>query len=617
MFHLLRLFLAIVLSGYFFLSGVPTAAQSLYHSIEINHNTSSDTLLKPLLGVIGGPLPTYNSIAPDLTPQLQDIGVTSIRNNHYIDDRLDIERIFRCPDTTTYPSWECDPNDEANYHWDGSDELFQSILDGGFEPFLRLGGEIQCEPWPHSFHGPQNAIQEDNWIVAAIKVADHYNHWHGKDNVLTYLDIWTEWPNHDFWDRSAGAFIRFWTRAFARIKAAFPDLKVGGPGFLTCTIDVINGETENNNAVDFLNALYQQGLKPDWIGWHLWYNDPEKYYQAAHQYRDLLNGVGDFASVPWAGTGFFDGVELICDAYGLSQFDDSSGEPVSLPMERQVWLHTHAEGAAILTGQWIAMQLSDVERAYYYHAGDEHSNLNAPADSYERGWSGLFYGDSVGTYKPHAHAFRLWSRMVNSYPHLLSTDFPSISSTGERLWVLAGLKAYSVGVLVSNTESQAQTYSLTLFGHPVTPEQFNITLYQVDDNSDGQKPNHWTDENFQIPAGTVQLVTFEPKSTGVGNSYSAFHPESSKFIVSLPNPFNSSTIIRFKVVHNGHVRVEIFNLSGRKVATLYDGMLDSREHSLQWNGEDDDGRPLSSGTYLCRVSLDSRTFLSHKLLYLK
>ncbi len=611
-----RFVLVTALGGCLLLSGSYAAAQSSHHTISITRNTTSDTLLKPLLGVISGPLPVYHSPAPDLTPQLQDIGVTSIRNNHYLDDRLDIERIFRCPDTTTYPSWECDPYDESNYHWDGSDELFQSIVDGGFEPFLRLGGEVQSEPFPHDFRGPQNATQEDNWIVAAIKMAQRYSHWHGQ-NPVTYLDIWTEWPNREFWDRSSAEFIRFWVKAFDQIKSAFPDLKVGGPGFLGCTVGVMNGQIEGNVAINFLNALYQRRLKPDWIGWHLWHNDPEKFYQAAHQYRDLLNGVGDFASVPWAGTGFFDGVELICDAYGISQYDDSSGEPVPLPLERQVWLHTHAEGAAILTGQWIALQLSDVERAYYYHAGDERSNPNASWDSSERGWSGLFYGDSRGTYKPHAHAFRLWSRMVNEFPRLLSTDFPSVSSTAERLWVLAGSAGRKLGVLISNTESDEQTYTLTVFGQAVTPARFDISLYQVDDEQDGRTAVNWTDQEFRIPAGTVQLVVLQPKGTAVEDRGQRAATGASSFLVSSPNPFNSSTVIRFCLAHRGHVRVEIFDLTGRKVKTLVDRMLNGSEQSVRWRGEDSAGRPLPSGIYVCRVSLDGHPVLSRKLLYLK
>jgi len=176
-------------------------------------------------------------------------------------------------------------------------------------------------------------LQEDNWIVAAKKVVHRYKDWQGQNGVLKYVDIWTEWPNKSFWDRPKADFIRFWAKAFKAIKEEFPNLKVGGPGFLAPTMDVVQGNLTNNEAIDFLTELYNDGLKPDWIGWHLWHNTPETYYQAAHQFRDLLNGVGDFSSLPWAGTDFFKNTELICNAYGTSDSDDLSGNPQPLPVE--------------------------------------------------------------------------------------------------------------------------------------------------------------------------------------------------------------------------------------------------------------------------------------------
>ncbi|MSU34759.1 MAG: hypothetical protein EXS36_06530 [Pedosphaera sp.] len=85
---------------------------NLASTLPLSHTTVSD-----LLGVISGPTQPTDSSAPTLTMQLQDIGVTSIRNNDYYDDRLDIEQIFNCGGST-YPSWEgYDANDEKNYNW--------------------------------------------------------------------------------------------------------------------------------------------------------------------------------------------------------------------------------------------------------------------------------------------------------------------------------------------------------------------------------------------------------------------------------------------------------------------------------------------------------------------
>jgi hypothetical protein len=66
-----------------------------------------------------------------------------------------------------------------------------------------------------------------------------------------------------------------------------------------------------------------------------------------------------------------------------------------------------------------------------------------------------------------------------------------------------------------------------------------------------------------------------------------------------PNPFNPSTTIKFSVPKAGRAALEVFDLRGRKVASLVDGELAVGEHSLQFSGEG-----LPSGTYFYRLSGD-------------
>ncbi len=521
-----RMVLAVVLLAGVLTGGYPEPVQATVHRfvVEVGTVDPADPVVKPLQGVISGPLQPCGSVIRDLTAHLQDIGVDAIRNNDYLDDRLDISGIFRCSGGVLYPSWGCDPEDPDNYQWTESDTLFQSIVDGGFMPFFRLGCEIaNCdeEHYTYSFHGPR-ADQEENWIAAAIKIAEHYNGWGGagSGDFLTYLDIFTEWPNSDFWDRGNPAFIAFWARAFRAIKSAFPNLKVGGPGFLKPTVDIIEGKVENNAVVEFLAHLYDEGLKPDWIGWHLWQNGPLRYYQAGRQYRDLLDGVGDFAAVPWAGTGFFDGVEIICDAYGTSRLRDTvseGGVPEPLPKMEIYKLHNGGKGAAVMSGQWIAMQYADIERAFYYRAGDMAYDPSAVPGERNAGWTGLFYADAAGTYKPTAHAFRLRSMICRSFPELLQVPLPVESEDGSELWVLAARGEEGYAVLVSNIGADDALYSLTIGGQRVLPGDYQVAIYQVDDENDGRTARNWFGNLFTIPGESVQLLVLVPKEDTADN----------------------------------------------------------------------------------------------------
>jgi flagellar hook assembly protein FlgD len=81
----------------------------------------------------------------------------------------------------------------------------------------------------------------------------------------------------------------------------------------------------------------------------------------------------------------------------------------------------------------------------------------------------------------------------------------------------------------------------------------------------------------------------------------------------MPNPFNVAAEIGYWLADRQYVTVKIYNLSGEEVATLVEELLGAGDHSVRWDGTDGHGRPLPSGTYVCRaqsgVAVDSRTIM--------
>lgn len=67
-----------------------------------------------------------------------------------------------------------------------------------------------------------------------------------------------------------------------------------------------------------------------------------------------------------------------------------------------------------------------------------------------------------------------------------------------------------------------------------------------------------------------------------------------------PNPANPRKQITLDVRDGGSARVEIFDLSGRRVKRLLDGPLPAGRTRVDWDGVDDRGRTVASGMYLCR-----------------
>lgn len=83
-----------------------------------------------------------------------------------------------------------------------------------------------------------------------------------------------------------------------------------------------------------------------------------------------------------------------------------------------------------------------------------------------------------------------------------------------------------------------------------------------------------------------------------------------------PNPFNSSTRIRILLPGAGHARLEIFDIRGRAVKVLTNGALGAGEHSFVWNGTNQSGHSVSSGSYFYRLTSGDNV-ITRKMLLLR
>ena len=93
-------------------------------------------------------------------------------------------------------------------------------------------------------------------------------------------------------------------------------------------------------------------------------------------------------------------------------------------------------------------------------------------------------------------------------------------------------------------------------------------------------------------------------------------PDSPQLAQNAPNPFNSQTVLAYFLHAPGPMRLEVFALSGQRVAVLRQGPQEAGYHRLRWNGRDDAGRPVASGAYLYRLVTDE-VVLTRKLILLR
>ncbi len=83
-----------------------------------------------------------------------------------------------------------------------------------------------------------------------------------------------------------------------------------------------------------------------------------------------------------------------------------------------------------------------------------------------------------------------------------------------------------------------------------------------------------------------------------------------------PNPFNPSTSISVSIPEVSQVRIAIYNMLGQQVRTLFVGQMDPGEKIVNWDGRDEIGRNVASGTYIYRMT--AGTFVqTKKMMFLK
>ena len=78
---------------------------------------------------------------------------------------------------------------------------------------------------------------------------------------------------------------------------------------------------------------------------------------------------------------------------------------------------------------------------------------------------------------------------------------------------------------------------------------------------------------------------------------------------NFPNPFNPGTSLSYEIPANGHVTLKVFDLLGREVITLVDGVEESGKHSVSF-----DATGLAGGVYYCRLQTNQNTITKKMLL---
>ncbi len=442
--------------------------------------------MRALLSANTGPLRPASSGVPDLAPY-QDFGLGLIRTHDFYGP-LDMP--------TLYPDFTKDPKLQSSYvfttavgkslddkfTW-SSDTVFSALQSAGYEAYFRIGDSY------NNVKPPASDTERANWAAAAVEVLRHYREgqWSGFQSSFNYVEIGNEPDNATFWPKPATMmdFFKLYDLTAKALRAAFPTLKIGGPGL---TQGACQGSAGQTWLAAFLDYVKTNTTPLDFLSWHIYSSNPDEVASCAQTIRAALDAKG-----------------LTNVQSHLSEWN-TDAENKSLGPGEAVALRANGRGAAVDTASWIRLQESSVDQAFYYRVGDP---VGGPAS---------FYGLIDGSYalKKPGLAFKLW-KTVSAYTQRLTT---TASGSASGLFAMgAGDAKGGYALLLANTGTAAKTWTATLPDGSTLDKQA-VTLYTVSDAL-GVTQVAAPYGEVTIPAESAQLAVFSPIGSGFAATASA------------------------------------------------------------------------------------------------
>ena len=266
-------------------------------------------------------------------------------------------------------------------------------------------------------------------------------------------------------------------------------------------------------------------------------------------------------------------------------------------------------GARWLLLSWVTqMFYSGPEAAYAYHARPEFYYLH---------YLPKFYGDhAISTSSSNSNILCYASKFSSGETAVIivnkgTTDQVvnmNISGVGDKYYVYSFKGGTDDPDFSQNVYINGYEPDETQWGPYAELSDIPANLYPIDDEI-----------KVLSPATSVQMIMIEGGDNIVSNvdevNTSGLH--SYNLYQNFPNPFNPATSINFILKKNEKVTIDIYNVLGEKVKTLYNGVASAGLNSIQWHGINEFGATVSTGIYFYRLQTESGYVKTRKMILMK
>lgn len=109
----------------------------------------------------------------------------------------------------------------------------------------------------------------------------------------------------------------------------------------------------------------------------------------------------------------------------------------------------------------------------------------------------------------------------------------------------------------------------------------------------------WLDANLVAELRRVGSIPVEPLTWAT--EVESTLPSGFALLPNYPNPFNGTTTIRFDLPEETPAELAVFDMAGQRIVVLARGVYPAGRHAVRWDACTDDGQPVGSGVYACRM----------------
>jgi len=120
----------------------------------------------------------------------------------------------------------------------------------------------------------------------------------------------------------------------------------------------------------------------------------------------------------------------------------------------------------------------------------------------------------------------------------------------------------------------------------------------------------------RINSGALNQMKFTVYYNILTDVITSIVPEEFTLSQNYPNPFNPVTTVQFQVPKMTNITIKIFDMLGREIRTLFAGEALRGTYTVEWDGLNDAGFKMSSGSYIYRM-IAGEFVQSKKMILLK